>query len=367
MTISFYERAGFISGVALNVIENIYTRQWSRLLLVTDSANWVLDEEARSLIKIGKHLGVPARIGCHVKRKNSCIHYTSQFILQNPEVYLSEKSCRYSLSYFHGGPDQAEFAKLFGQLTRCKDRIRKLHVSNSCIEKECLKAGFSGSQLAKIPIGVNIDWFDVQTEFSKRLSREKLGINKDAFIVGSFQKDGVGWGEGLEPKLIKGPDIFVDTLNQVKDSIPNLFVVLSGPSRGYVKKELSKANIPFVHVHLKSARDVANLYSALDAYLVGSRLEGGPKAILESMASGVPIITTKVGQATDLIRHGENGWMVDSEDVAGLADGILRVRNDASFIERIVPEARMTAEAEDYMAQTPRWRDLFFEGYIDRI
>ena len=40
-------------------------------------------------------------------------------------------------------------------------------------------------------------------------ARTRLGLPGSAFVVGSFQKDGVGWGEGLEPKLIKGPDVLL--------------------------------------------------------------------------------------------------------------------------------------------------------------
>ena len=40
-------------------------------------------------------------------------------------------------------------------------------------------------------------------------ARRVLGLPASAFVVGSFQKDGVGWGEGLEPKLIKGPDVLL--------------------------------------------------------------------------------------------------------------------------------------------------------------
>ena len=58
-------------------------------------------------------------------------------------------------------------------------------------------------------------------------------------------------------------------------------------------------------------------YEAIDVCLVTSRDEGGPRAVLEAMATGIPLVTTRVGQASDLVRHGENGWLVDVEDVDG--------------------------------------------------
>jgi glycosyltransferase involved in cell wall biosynthesis len=56
------------------------------------------------------------------------------------------------------------------------------------------------------------------------------------------------------------------------------------------------------------------------------------------MASGVPLVTTRVGQATDLVRHGENGWIVD-----------------------VV--ARRTAEANTHETQLSQWRE-FMRGFV---
>ncbi len=145
-----------------------------------------------------------------------------------------------------------------------------------------------------------------------------MGIPDATVVIGSFQKDGNGWGEGNEPKRIKGPDIFVEVVKRLKEKIPNVLVLLTGPSRGFVKRGLSAAGVPFVHRLLDRYAEVGHYYQAIDLYLVTSRDEGGPKAILESMASGVPLVTTRVGQAIDLVRHQENAWMVESEDVDGL-------------------------------------------------
>ena len=64
---------------------------------------------------------------------------------------------------------------------------------------------------------------------------------------------------------------------------------------------------------------MARAYEAIDLCIVASRDEGGPRAVLESMAIGVPLVTTRVGQAADLVRHEENGWLVEVEDVDAIA------------------------------------------------
>lgn len=363
----YIHKARHIAGSALNLLDNKIASPWSSLLINSDVASWVLDREAEGLSLICTNLGVPARIGHAAGREKACVHYMSQFALENPRQYFAGSKCRYSLAYFHGGPKEPGFTELFNNLKANKEKISKLHISNSNIENECAEAGFRPDQLAKIPIGLNLSWFDVQTSESKLKARRKLNIPQSCFVVGSFQKDGVGWGEGLLPKLIKGPDVFVDVIRRVKSNIPELHVLLTGPARGYIKNELARLNIPATHMFLKKARDVARLYHALDAYMVASRVEGGPKAVLESMASFIPCITTRVGQADDIVRHGENGWIVEPEDVDGLAEGILKVYEDMEYFSKMLPSARRSAEAEDYLAQAPRWRTLFFNGYVENL
>ncbi len=183
-------------------------------------------------------------------------------------------------------------------------------------------------------------------------------------MIGSFQKDGVGWGEGLEPKLIKGPDVLVQAAERLRDRVPELWFLLTGPSRGYVKSGLERLGIPYRHAYLPSVESMVKPYEAIDLCLVASREEGGPRAVLESMAIGVPLVTTRVGQAVDLVRHGENGWMVDVEDADGLVEWSAHVAEaPEAELDAIRREGLATAEANSYEALRPRWRRLL-EGFV---
>ena len=91
---------------------------------------------------------------------------------------------------------------------------------------------------------------------SKKISLKiKYNLPRDRIIIGSFQKDGVGWGEGNEPKLIKGPDIFCEVIKRLKKDF-DIHVFLTGPARGYVKNHLKSNGIPFTHVFLKNYLDL---------------------------------------------------------------------------------------------------------------
>lgn len=129
-------------------------------------------------------------------------------------------------------------------------------------------------------------------------------LPEDAFVIGSFQRDtlgnSIGTGEFL-PKLEKGPDIFCDYIERVAATTPNLHVLLAGWRRQYVINRLNAANIPFTFIELRGHGIMQPMYRALDLYVVSSRCEGGPQALLEAGYFNVPTITTPVGIAEQVL------------------------------------------------------------------
>jgi glycosyltransferase involved in cell wall biosynthesis len=192
------------------------------------------------------------------------------------------------------------------------------HTSCNIARDKLIEFGIPKEKITVIPLGVSLNVFSVPTSQQKESVRSKLGISKGKVVIGSFQKDGDGWGRGLKPKLIKGPDIFCDVIEQLQKQY-DLFVLLTGPARGYVKGRLEKAGVPYLHHFLTSLDELAEYYKAIDLYIVASRQEGGPKSILESLASGVPLVTAKVGMAPDVITDGVNGFLTSVGDVGEIA------------------------------------------------
>jgi len=339
-------------------------RPYSRLFLKSDGAAWVLSEEMRALAYICAQINIQtedAKLFPHLKRQ--AVFFASRYELFSSGI-LKHSSHRLATAYFHGRPGTGEpvFDELHGMLKNNHPRIHRIQVSHTEMQEVVLSAGVDPEKVFLIPIGIDIDAFRLQTVAAKKNARVRFGIPESALVVGSFQKDGSGWGEGNEPKLIKGPDVFLAAIKILKQRIPDLFVLLTGPARGYVKRGLQEMNVPFKHIQLEHYHDVNDGYQILDLYIVASRQEGGPKAILESMATGVPLVTTRVGQAMDLVKHGENAWMVEPEDVEGLAYWA-QVAIEQGGSERMRQSARCTAEANSYTAQIPLWQK-FMQGFV---
>lgn len=338
---------------------------YSRLFFIADTPTWSIGHDMLELACIAKQLGV--KTGHPIAAIHG--HKQSVFIGNHFDLLLSDRwfrtNHRLATAYFHGKPGQGvpEFDRCFEMLQKRHEQVHRIQVSCQSMRQVVLDSGIDPEKVHLIPIGINLVYFSQQTEESRISARKRFGVPQGAYVVGSFQKDGNGWGEGVEPKLIKGPDVFIESMRILKKNIDPLVVLLSGPARGYVKAGLEKIGVPYVHHMMKEYADIGDMYQALDVYVVASREEGGPKSVLESMASGIPLVSTRVGQANDIVVHGENGFLADIEDAEGLAHWAAFALEKGPSLKSITESGMATAKIHQYQAQLPLWRE-FFKGFV---
>ena len=87
--------------------------------------------------------------------------------------------------------------------------------------------------------------------------------------------------------------------------------------------------------------------------------------MLEAMATGVPLVTTRVGQAPEVATHERDALLADVDDVEALARAVVRVRDDAALRESLRSAGRRTAEAYAEERLDDRWAQLL-EGFVRR-
>jgi len=326
-----------------------------------------VDEDARHLEETARRLGydvAPSRWARFAT--DQPVFLTSHFEALQPR--WTDSTLRLAMAYLHGRPGTPgypEFDRAYDALRSAPDRFSRIQVTHEEMRELVFEAGVESSAVHVIAIGIDIEHFPLVTPEFRAAARAAFDLPADAFVVGSFQKDGVGWGEGLEPKLVKGPDTLVAALERVATEIPELHVLLTGPARGYVRGELERRGIAYRQTVAQSRSDVATAFHALDAYVVASRQEGGPKGVLEALASGVPLVSTRVGQAPTVVRDGESGLLVDVDDVEAIANAILRLYDDSGLRESFRAPGRATAEQYAYERLDPAWAALL-EGFVER-
>ena len=336
------------------------------LYFVTPKVNWVLDWVAYYVTHaVNNQFGLETHVVNSVSGLyGQIIHHGSLWGLASN---VSSRQSAQNLivgTVFHGDKNDTRFSEALSTVLSNHEKLEKLHTASRIMEERLLSWGIPENKLVRIPLGVDLQQFGPGSQEVKLRKRSELGIPENAFVIGSFQKDGVGMKEGNEPKLIKGPDVLLRVVEEVNRIHP-VFVLLSGPARGYVKAGLEQMKIPYHHIVFENFLDVPSLYHALDAYLVPSREEGGPQGVLEALASGVPLVSTRVGLAPDVVTNGKNGLLADSEDIDALASNLVQLIEHQELGQRLSRQGLKDVVEYDWPIIAARYYREIYKPILD--
>lgn len=137
-------------------------------------------------------------------------------------------------------------------------------------------------------------------------------------------------------KRQKAPERFVGLAAELAPRYPDAHFLLvgDGSSRADLERRCAMAGLEG-RLHLPGwRRDMPAVYDAATVVTLTSRFEGLPRALVEALAAGVPVVAMAVDGVTEVVRDGANGFLVDEGDVGRLAarvgellaDGTLRAR-----------------------------------------
>ena len=170
------------------------------------------------------------------------------------------------------------------------------HVISENTKKQIKK--LTNKPIVSIPFWVNQEiWKDIN---EKDILREKYKLDLDSYLIGSFQRDTEG-KDLISPKLSKGPDQFIKIIKEYKEKNKKIGVILAGKRRNFIIENLERLNIPFNYFEMVDFKELNELYNCLDLYIVSSRYEGGPQAVMECAITRTPIISTDVGVASEIL------------------------------------------------------------------
>ena len=214
-----------------------------------------------------------------------CWNQIPQNLLRSKKVVVTEH---------HIVPEKFSVQKLNDFLFR-DQFVDAYHVPSNKTREQI--SSLTNKTILNTPFWVNDK---IWKQLDRKNARQDLNLSQDKFLVGSFQRDTEG-SDLKSPKMEKGPDIFVNHVDNLRKKIENVHVLLAGWRRQYVMNELNKLNIPYTYFELPDLKVINQLYNALDLYVVGSRYEGGPQSIFECALTKTPIVSTDVGIARSIL------------------------------------------------------------------
>ena len=147
---------------------------------------------------------------------------------------------------------------------------------------------------------------------------------------------------------VKGHRTFIEAVALVKDRLPGVKFVCAGegPERGFLEKRIVQLGLQGRFFLLGHRLDVPALLARVQAGCLCSSAEGLSNALMEAMAARLPLIATRVGGNPELVRDGDNGFLVPYGDARALADKLVALISDRQRMEAMGRRGRERVESE---------------------
>lgn len=185
--------------------------------------------------------------------------------------------------------------------------------------------------LTTIPNGVPVGLFRADGVQRSHL-RRSLGIDPMAPVVGTVA--------GFRPE--KRLDLWLDAAVEIAARVPGAHFLLvgDGPLRPALQERASALGLKRSLHLVGSQKDVRGYLAAMDVYMISSDFEGLPVALLEAMATELPVVATRVGGIGEVVIDGETGVVVEPRDVRALVAATVRLLSDAPLRARMGSASR---------------------------
>jgi len=183
--------------------------------------------------------------------------------------------------------------------------------------------GLPEDQVVSIPTGIDLKRY-------ANAKKAQLGIPEGAFVFGIV----------ATLRSWKGHQFLLDAFKTLKGDF-HLVIAGDGPQRPSLEKQVSGGRI-----HLLGQReDVPEVLAAMDCFVLPSYAnEGVPQAILQAMAAGLPVITTRVGAIDEVVSGGKTGVFVPPKDPRALAAAMLDLAGAAEKRKEMGRQGKLVAE-----------------------
>ncbi len=136
--------------------------------------------------------------------------------------------------------------------------------------------------------------------------------------------------------------LLIEAVSRLRSEFPRIGLAVAGdgPHREQLERQVDALALRGSVRFLGYVEDVGQLLAACDCFVLPSRMEGMPIALLEAMSFATPIVATAVGSIPSVVRDGREAILVPASDAQGLLEGLRRVLRDNAVRDWLGKNAR---------------------------
>lgn len=205
-----------------------------------------------------------------------------------------------------------------------------------------------------------------QDYFSKRLQKKcRIIFNP----VDLQEQKGLALRTEKKPRIVsaarlmkqKNQLMLIDAFGRIKKDFPDYTLTIygEGPFRPELEKRIQELGLQDSVMLPGKVQNVFECIADAELFVLSSNFEGMPNALIEAMCLGLPVISTEVSGATDLIRHGENGMLVDVANTEELTDAMQQMLKDSQLRQSCAQNALEINERLQLDGIIRQWQDCF--------
>ncbi len=163
------------------------------------------------------------------------------------------------------------------------------------------------------------------------------------------------------------PEKGIERLKIALSAVPDACLAIVG--KGPIRKELQKkfAGTRTVFTGLLTGEDLAAAYASADLFVFPSTTETLGMAMIEALASGLPVIAARSGAIREVVAEGENGLLYEPDSAEELATAVRRLLDDDALRRSFGLRARTAAEERDWNASTATLRGYYEEALTSEL
>jgi glycosyltransferase involved in cell wall biosynthesis len=210
-------------------------------------------------------------------------------------------------------------------------------VNSAAIGRSLTKAiGVRQNKIFVVYNGLDVE--AVRCGLGSSEAKVKLGLNADAPTISIIAR--------LRPQ--KNHALFLEMAAEVVRRKPEtkFLIVGDGELRSDLERQAKELSLDGKAIFLGNRTDIPVVLAATDVSMLTSHYEGMANAILESMAAGCVVVSTRYAGVEELISDGQNGVLVSLGDASGLANAAIRLLEDPELRERLARKGQQLVESE---------------------